>query len=219
MEKIIKILLYVVLGAAMISASAYFFANEFYLKMVAEDGVFETITALVLLLISVLFLVRLIKTGGTKNKYWIALNILIVLGAFFGFGEEISWGQRIFSIESGEFFANQNLQAETNLHNLEVGGVNLNKLIFSQGLVLIFGFYFVLGQLFYRRFDFFKKLVDLFGVQIPKLKHTILMLVCTGFVLLIPETRIWELWEAIFVVLLLFVFIEPYNKDERLVVK
>lgn len=215
MERIIKVVLYIIIAASVLAASTYFYAQEFYHEMVAEDSPFEYATAFVLLAISVLSLVRLVKIGRTRNKYWLVLTILIVVGAFFGFGEEISWGQRIFSIESGEFFMQQNLQAETNLHNLEVNGVNINKLIFSQLMVVVFGFYFVLSQFFYRKFDFFKNLVDLFGVQIPKLKHTILMLLCTGFILIVPEQRIWELWEAIFVALLLLVFIEPYNPKER----
>ncbi len=218
MERIIKVTLYFILVTTVLAASTYYYARGFYLDMVAEDSPFEYATAFVLLAISVLFFVRLIKVGKSKNKYWWVLNVLIILGAFFGFGEEVSWGQRIFSIESGEFFKQQNLQAETNLHNLEINGVNINKLIFSQLMVVVFGFYFVLSQLVYRKLSFFKNLVDLFGVPIPKIKHTVLMLACTGFILIIPEQRIWELWEAIFVTLLLLVFIEPYNENDKLLV-
>lgn len=218
MEKIIKIVLYIILAASVVTAFTYFFAEAFYHKMVAEDSPFEYATAFVLLAISVLFLVRLVRVGKTQNRYWLLLNILIIVGAFFGFGEELSWGQRIFSIESGEFFLEQNRQAETNLHNLEVNGISINKLIFSQLMVFVFGFYFVFSQLLYKRLDFFKRLVDLFGVPIPKLKHSILMLACTGCVLLVPDLRIWELWEAIFVTLLLLVFIEPLNTKEQLLV-
>ena len=216
MERIIKVVLYVVLAASVLAGTAYFYAEAFYHKMVAEDSPFEYATAFVLLVISVLFLVRIIKIGKTQNRYWMVFNVLIVVGAFFGFGEELSWGQRIFSIDSGEFFLEQNRQAETNLHNLEVNGVNINKLIFSQLMVIVFGFYFVFSQLLYKRLAFFKRLVDLFGVQIPRLKHSILMLACTGFILLVPDLRIWELWEAIFVTLLLLVFIDPINTKEKL---
>lgn len=218
MEKGIKILLYIILAASVVTAFTYFFAEAFYHKMVAEDSPFEYATAFVLLAISVLFLIRLIQVGKFQNRYWIFLNVLIVIGAFFGFGEELSWGQRIFSIESGEFFLEQNRQAETNLHNLEVNGVSINKLIFSQLMVIVFGFYFVFSQLLYKRLSFFKRLVDLFGVQIPKLKHSISILACTGFVLVVPDLRIWELWEVIFVTILLLVFIEPLNTKEQLLV-
>jgi hypothetical protein len=214
MERVLKSISYLIILAALLAASTYYYAEGFYHRMVAEDSVFEDATALVLLGISILFLVRFIKERKTRNKYWVVFNILIVLGAFFGFGEEISWGQRIFSVETGEFFAQNNLQNETNLHNLEINGVKLNKLLFSQGLVLVFGSYFVLSLLLYRRWNFFKKLIDLFGIQLPKIKHTIIMLVCTGVVLIIPDLRIWELWEAIFVVMLLLVFVEPANTKE-----
>lgn len=217
MEKIIKVLLYIILVAAVIAASTFFYADSIYHAMVAEDGLFEYLTALILLAISVFSLVRVLKTGKSRNVYWLVFNMLIIIGAFFGFGEEVSWGQRIFSIDSGDFFIQNNLQNETNLHNLEVGGVNLNKL-FSSGLVVVFGTYFILTQFLYKRIPFIKNLIDLFGVQIPRIKHSILMLACTGFVLLIPELRIWELWEAIFVALLLLVFIDPVNEKEKLFV-
>ena len=217
MERIIKILIYILLGLAVIGGLTFYFTDDFYRGLVAEDGPFEDLTALVLLTISVLFLIRLIKERKQNNKWWMLLNVLIVLGAFFGFGEEISWGQRIFSIQSGEFFTNNNMQAETNLHNLEIDGVNINKLIFSQGLVVVFGFYFLFSQVLYRKWDRFKDLVDIFGMQLPKIKQSVAILLCTGMILLIPDWRIWELWEAMFVLVLLWVFVEPYNENEKLI--
>jgi len=218
MERFIKILMYVVIAAGVIAASSFYFSEGFYHKMVAEDGPFENITAAVLLLISVLFSGRFIKTWKTRNKFWIILSLIIILGAFFGFGEEISWGQRIFALESGDFFTQNNLQGETNLHNLEVGGVNLNKLIFSRGLILVFGFYFLLSLILFHRWFFFRRLVDMFGIQIPKFKYTVIMLLCTGIILMVPDLRIWELWETIFVAILLLVFLEPYNEKEKLII-
>lgn len=215
MEKIVKILLYVALVATVFAASTYFFADSFYYAAVAEDSFFEYLTAFILLAISIFSLLRIINERKTRNVYWLILNVLIVIGAFFGFGEEISWGQRIFSIDSGEFFTQNNLQNETNLHNLEVGGVNINKII-SPLMVVVFGIYFVLAQLLYNKVGFIKKLVDLFGVPIPQTLHSVLMLACTGFILLIPELRIWELWEAIFVALLFLVFVDPKNEREKL---
>jgi hypothetical protein len=216
MKKLLQYLLYIILLSTVTAAFSFYFAENTYHILVAEDGIFENITAVVLLTISILFSIRLIKTGKTRNKFWIVLNILIVAGAFFGFGEEISWGQRIFSIETGEFFAKNNLQGETNLHNLQIGNIKINKLFFSQGMVVIFGSYFVLALILYKRWFRFQKLTDLFGIQIPKLKHTILMLAVTGVILIVPDLRIWELWETAFVVILLIVFVDPYNKNEEL---
>jgi len=47
--------------------------------------------------------------------------LLLALACFYVVGEEISWGQRIFDIETPEFFRRHNLQQETNLHNLFIG--------------------------------------------------------------------------------------------------
>lgn len=219
MEKIIKSILYILLVSAILGATSFYYTDTFYHSLVAEDGIFENITAAVLLTISILFLIRFIKQGKNRNRWWKILNILIIVGAFFGFGEEISWGQRIFSIQSGEFFTANNIQSETNLHNLEVGGVNINKLIFSQGLVIVFGFYFLFAQLLYRKWDKFTKLIDNFGLQLPKIKHSVVMFLVTGLILLVPDKRIWELWEAMFVIILLWVFIEPWNSKEKLLAR
>lgn len=216
MKKVLSIIGYIIIAASLYSAASFYFHYDFCHMMVAEDGPLENLTALVLLLISVLFAVRLVKQYNTRNNYWIALSGMIVVGAFFGFGEEISWGQRIFSIQTGEFFSQHNFQGETNLHNLEIGGVNLNKLIFSTGLVVVFGTYFVLTLLLYKKWPFFTRTIDLWGIPVPKIRYSIIILLCTGVVLLIPERRIWELWEAIFVTVLLLVFLDPYNTKEEL---
>jgi hypothetical protein len=194
----------------------FFFANDFYNSLVVEDGIIENITALTLLAISLLFLYRIVTNKEQKTKAWIIFNIIIILGSFFGFGEEISWGQRIFSIESSEFFSEYNLQNETNLHNLKINNVKINQLIFSYGFVLVFGFYFILSPFIYKKSKWFKRLVDNFGVQIPTIKHTIFMLVLTACIMTIPDLEKWELWESIFVLLMLLVFLEPYNSKEKL---
>ncbi len=47
--------------------------------------------------------------------------ILLGLACFYVAMEEISWGQRIFGLESPELFREKNLQGETNLHNFFTG--------------------------------------------------------------------------------------------------
>lgn len=216
MRKVLTIVAYIIIAAALYSAASFYFNYDFCHMMVAEDGPLENLTALVLLLISVLFAIRLFKQYRNRNKFWVALSLIIVIGTFFGFGEEISWGQRIFNVETGEFFAKHNFQNETNLHNLEINGVNLNKLIFSTGLVAVFGTYFVLALFLYKKWPFLTRTIDLWGVPVPKIKYSLIILICTGVVLIIPERRIWELWEAIFVSVLLLVFLDPYNTNEKL---
>ena len=46
---------------------------------------------------------------------------LLAIAAFYTVMEEISWGQRLFQVESPAFFAENNVQGETNLHNFFTG--------------------------------------------------------------------------------------------------
>lgn len=87
-----------------LSSLIYYFNPALFKTLVKEDGIIENITAVILLLSSIFLLVRLIKIRRSKNTKWIIFNISLIAFLFFGFGEEISWGQRIFSIESNEFF-------------------------------------------------------------------------------------------------------------------
>jgi hypothetical protein len=54
------------------------------------------------------------------HKKWLSTtaSILCALVLFVMAGEEISWGQRLFQWETTGFFAENNIQGETNLHNL-----------------------------------------------------------------------------------------------------
>ena len=98
---------------------------------------------------------------------------LIILAMFFlfGVGEELSWGQRIFGNTSPAFFAENNTQGETNFHNLVLGGVKLNKLIFGTGLTIGIIFYFLILPVVYQKREAFRKLVDNFGIPVAKRWH------------------------------------------------
>lgn len=66
----------------------------------------------------------------SKSPYRLFFGVL-ALACFYVVGEEISWGQRLFDIQASGFFARNNLQQETNLHNFLTGPVNtaLKRLI------------------------------------------------------------------------------------------
>ena len=112
--------------------SLYFLASIILEKgdsLTQEDGVFETLTAVFYLTGSLFCLMGFIATrrrGPSPGKYlllgWAALLLL------FGM-EEISWGQRVFGLETPTFLASRNLQEETNLHNLN--SVYANRLFYS----------------------------------------------------------------------------------------
>ena len=43
---------------------------------------------------------------------------VLAIAAFYTVMEEISWGQRLLDIETPDFFWEQNIQEEMNIHNL-----------------------------------------------------------------------------------------------------
>ncbi len=68
------------------------------------------------------------KAKTTKKKKWLFLLLLILsIMFFFGAGEEISWGQRIFNLQTPEYLSNINDQNEPNIHNI-------NKKFFDRAL-------------------------------------------------------------------------------------
>ncbi|MCP4417105.1 MAG: hypothetical protein GY805_10810, partial [Chloroflexi bacterium] len=87
-----------------------------------EDGLFEWITV-ILMLVSSLLLGRTIftlrKKASNETIYRLTMGIyLLFMVAFFIYAmEEISWGQRIFGWETPPVLAEKNIQNETNIHN------------------------------------------------------------------------------------------------------
>ena len=217
MKKTFKNTTKILIVLVLISLSTYYFDDDLFTFIFKEDGIVEYTGAFTLLVISILLAVRFIKRRKNENNWWITFNIILIVFSFFGFGEEISWGQRIFSIESGEFFSNYNAQNETNLHNLKINGVKINKILFSYGISIVFGLYFIVSLFLYKKYTFFRNIFDTVGVQIPKIKHSVILIISTFLIMIIPDGKKWEAWEGLFVLILLLVFLEPYNKKEKLI--
>jgi len=81
-----------------------------------ESGLFETMTALFFFICAFNFFLIF---KFYKSIFCIILGIVF----FIGFGEEISWGQRIFNFNTPEFMIESNMQKEMTLHNLELFNV------------------------------------------------------------------------------------------------
>ena len=79
-----------------------------------EDGVFEYTSAIFYFVAAGAMIWSLTLNG--KINIWI-LGFAILF--FVIFGEEISWGQRILSIEAPEFLQSINVQNELNIHNID----------------------------------------------------------------------------------------------------
>ena len=101
-DKVAYLFLIVIYGFGIYFANTdlnYF--DEFY---TVEDGFIEVASAIFLLSSSLLLLYRFIKLFKHKDLFWKIGILGLSIVFFFGAGEEISWGQRIFNLESSQYF-------------------------------------------------------------------------------------------------------------------
>jgi len=135
------------------------------------------------------------------------------LGLVFLFGalEEISWGQRIFGIETPAYFVENNLQRETNLHNLEILGVRINRLVFSQGLGVITLLYLIALPVTTSRSPRVRTWIDCLGIPIPRVSDIVTIVIVFLVAFAAPISSRFELSEFGICTLLFQVVLHPRN--------
>lgn len=182
-------------------------------KYTREDGIVEWLTVLGLLLGSFTCFERAIRLRQSRHWLFLLTSVLFGIVLFFGAGEEISWGQRIFGIESPDYFKEKNLQGETNLHNLVVGGLKVNMWIFSFLLTAVLAIYIIVIPFLYRNKKWVQRFVRSWGIPLPKL-YQIIAFICI-FVLsqLIPHGKRAEILEAGTALMLFLMIRFPANPE------
>lgn len=137
----------VVLGTAVVVGLTYHLPaqHELLWRVTKEDSLFETATAVTLLLVAGYGASVLLRRTSYELARWqiflISCGMLACLLAGF---EELSWGQRLLGQRAPEFFLEHNWQRETNLHNL------MDPAIFSGILYGVIAALFILLPLVYR---------------------------------------------------------------------
>ncbi len=96
-----------------------------------EDGIFETATALVLLVCTVVLLMSAFGRRRAVDRRLAAALTGLAVVCFLLLMEEISWGQRVFGWATPESIEELNAQSETNLHNMFVGYNQLIRLVIA----------------------------------------------------------------------------------------
>jgi hypothetical protein len=112
--KYFKVEIISIIALIFIGCSIYLLVDEKTKIFIGqEDGLYEWGTAIFFLFASILFFLSFVRTKA------LLLGLLAVV-FFMGFGEEISWGQRLFNIKEPEIMNEINVQHELNLHNIQV---------------------------------------------------------------------------------------------------
>ena len=103
--------------AALAYLASFVLDDDLVAFLTEEDHLYEVVGATALFLTGVFFLVAYFRSHHLPKLVRLSFIVLTLL-FFFGAGEEVSWGQRIFGFEvDGQ---GVNLQAETNFHNLTI---------------------------------------------------------------------------------------------------
>jgi hypothetical protein len=191
----------------------FFYTNlPLFVRYVEEDGTVEWLTVVGLMLGCIVSMFRFFKLIGKRNWWFLTVTLGLGLVLFFGSGEEISWGQRIFGIKSPEFFQKNNAQHETNFHNLIVDHIKLNKLIFSTLLSIALGIYLVIVPILFEKNQKIKSLLNYSGIPVPRLYQVISFILLIIITSLLHHEKNAELLEC-GTGLLLFLIIR-YPKNE-----
>jgi hypothetical protein len=98
----------IILGIALVLP---FYNINFLTK---EDGIVEYASAF-FWLVGIWLSLRILVYRNLKRTLLIYILLFVCI---IGFGEELSWGQRIFNFETPAYIANVNKQGEVNIHNL-----------------------------------------------------------------------------------------------------
>ena len=187
---------------------------EAFKVWIREDGLVEWLTFLELLAMSGYSFVMTAHLGHSEGervarRVWLFFGLLFLFGAM----EEISWGQRILGIESPEWFLKHNRQFETNLHNLVIYGVNLNKVIFGRFLGIMVLIYMLALPVLYRFHRKFRDFINWWAIPVPQ-NYQILLFILVNIILqfhLGLMKKVSEMRELFTCFVFFLILIHPFN--------
>ena len=138
-KKVSKLEIFLMLVLMPLTVSFFYFIynsdRRYFYQILKEDQLVEWATFLFLILTFFLALCMffIVKNTNKKHSYFFICFALLCLWSAL---EEISWGQRILSISSPEFFLTHSDQQEINMHNVVQKWFPFLKAKYIAGIVL-----------------------------------------------------------------------------------
>lgn len=210
MIEILTLLLVVVMLS--IGYVTFFTNKERFLEYVAEDHAIEWGTVLGLLLGAIVSLQRFFGLLGKRNWWFLMVTILLASFLIMVAGEEISWGQRLLGIQSSEYFKENNAQGETNLHNMMVGGVKVNRII-TVVLFLAMIIYLLVIPILHNKSAWWRSFLNRSAVPVARLYQIIAFGLMAAAAQLIPDGKNAELLECGAALIFFLIILFPVNKE------
>lgn len=207
---LLSTVLYVFCIAHILAAIALSFLNpDLYVTYTAEDGYIEYTTAAFLLATSVVCFYRALSVARKLPMVFFYAAAVIF---FLGFGEEISWGQRIIGFSTPDELREINFQEEFTLHNIRTDGIDVNKLVFGKVLYTCVFFYFLGFPLLYRHVKRFRELIETYRFPIPTAAQSMIYFLAFSIIWIIREGEKWEMQEFALSSILFITFLFPAHK-------
>jgi len=209
-ERLIYLMIAVIMGVGVATANAApSFLEGYYL---VEDGILEWFTVGLLLFLAALCVQRAMRLRNVRQRLFLFSLVFIAFGFIFVAGEELSWGQRIFSIQTPPWLEERNQQGELNIHNFVTDDFSVNKVIFGQALTVVLVFYMFALPWAAGRLPQVNRLVELLGLPLPKIGQAL------GFFpavflpdLLLDSDQADEMMEVCGILMLVAIFLYPKN--------
>ena len=172
-----------------------FLPEETFLHLVEEDGLLESIAAILFFLTAIFFLFLFFRIKSFSQKkdqlhfntlpkriFFLLLALLFIVLC----GEEISWGQRILGFDTPQHIKDRNMQEEFNFHNLDIFNLTDKEANKKTGIAkyltakkiftYVFILYLFIIPLSVRLSQNIKKLTNKFFLPIPEIGLGILFI-------------------------------------------
>jgi len=160
--------------------------DDIFLWLTIEDGILEWLTFCFMALAAFIASFIVFKVLSRDRKLdWFFL--LFALGCIVVSGEEISWGQRIFSIHTPSTLEKINDQNELTLHNINIDGVDVGYIVGKAERILLTAYFLFLPIICFWS-EPVKKVLSRAGFFIPPLS---MILTYLAAVLLPISIKIW----------------------------
>ena len=197
---------------------AKFNHDAFRHEFVIEDGFIEWCTVIVLFCTMLVCGKRFLTLRRVRPPLFLTVTMLLTLLCLFGAGEEISWGQRLFGLETPDYLKDRNAQGELGIHNLvvEINGekIKLNKLIFGKGLALAFLIYLFVATPLFRKNDMARSFFNTIAAPMPRNYHIAgYLLIVATVELLVDSSKRGEMTEFAASIMFALNVIYPYNPE------
>jgi hypothetical protein len=168
-------------------------------RLLVEDGIVEWMQFLCFVFLSALLAFLAVEQWQREPKVNLQLLAFVGLSALVGLAamEEISWFQRVLHIIPPEFFAQNNRQGETNLHNLAMGSSSLHKAVLLKIIAIVGLTHNIILPLLAKKRPGVRTFVEKFGLYLPPLSASVIYIVLVALShLLVDHPRKGELGET-----------------------